>query len=209
MSRKPINLNKTIGITGGIGSGKSVVARILRCNGFYVYDCDSHAKSLMMEDTALKISLETLLVNDIFFPDGQLDRKRIASIIFNNEEMRKEVNGLVHAAVRNDILQFREILEGYFFIEAAILATGGISKFCDEIWMVEAPLEQRYARVSKRDCLKREEIEKRIKSQERELSLLEGNDLIIVENDDEHPLLAKILQMTDKITNKQTYFIPC
>ena len=201
--------NITIGITGGIGSGKSVIARILRCNGFIVYDCDSEARELMNSSLSLKNALKEKFGEDIYLPEGTLDRKKLASIIFYDAEEREYVNGIVHEAVRQDILKLRKEKPGYFFIEAAILGSGGLAPFCDSIWVVEAPLEERYERVKSRDTLSYEEIEKRIESQKKELTLLRNDNLIYIMNDGKHPVLPEVLKLTDKFINNYSYFISC
>lgn len=100
-------------ITGGIGSGKSVVSRVLRLNGYPVYDCDSEAKVLMETDPEVREGLKKILGNDAFFNNGKLNRKFVASIIFSDSEKRREVNGLVHEAVRKDFKVFaRKCSEG-------------------------------------------------------------------------------------------------
>ena len=202
-------MGRTIGITGGIGSGKSIVARVLRCNGFPVYDCDSEAKHIMNKNVAVKTSLKNRLGDDIYHKNGTLDRKKLSVLLFSNEEVRLYVNSLVHEAVRKDIAEKRNQIHGEFFIESAILATGGISPICDKIWVVTAPEPLRIERVKKRDKLSEQEIIGRIKTQERELALLDSNKEVWLENDDNHAMLSKILIMTNKFNHNQTYNISC
>lgn len=198
----------TIGITGGIGAGKSVVSRVLRCNGFVVYDCDSEAKYLMVTDNSLKESLTKRLGKGIYLNNGELNKEKLADLIFNDSDIRNFVNGKVHTAVRNDILNKAKFLKE-FFIESAILATGGIAPYCEQIWVVTAPLEERISRVIRRDKTSTEEIERRILSQKKELELLKNEPVITLDNDNHHSLLKVILQLTKKFNNNQTYTIPC
>lgn len=201
--------NKTIGITGGIGSGKSIVARILRCNGFSVYDCDSEAKYLMKNDKNIKSSLQEKFGSKIYLSDGQLNKTLLSKYLFTDPEIRNYVNSIVHSAVRKDIKEKREKNEGIFFIESAILISGGISNICNEVWIVEAPMESKIRRIANRDNISYEEILQRIKSQEEELELTKNTDFIRIINDNKHPILHLILSLVDKINNKQIYKIIC
>lgn len=188
----------TICITGGIGAGKSVVSRVLRCNGFSVFDCDSEAKSLMTNDEDVKKALLNTLGIPVYLPDGQLDRKTLSSIIFSDEEKRKVVNQIVHKAVKDKIIYERQKTVGTFFIESAIPVTGGLDILCTNIWIVNSPMEERIKRVEKRDGLSRDEIKKRIASQQKELERIPKEKTIDLINDDTHPLLIKVLNLTNK-----------
>ena len=202
-------LNLTIGITGGIGSGKSVVSRVLRCNGFKVYDCDSEAKKLMERDQEVRETLIGRFGNDIYLANGHLNRTLLASYIFTDAANREFVNKVVHSAVRNDIIRLRAQIDGWLFIEAAILASGGISQFCSQVWIVTAPETERIRRVRLRDNLSLEEISKRLRIQERELELLENENTLFLENNGKNPLLPEILTLTNRIKNNQTYILSC
>ena len=201
--------NVTICITGGIGSGKSVVSRLLRCNGLPVFDCDFEAKLLMTRNPEVKKALTNSLGRDIYFEDGSLDRKKLAGMLFSDPEVRKIVNEIVHTGVRKEISECRHRISGTFFIETAIPATGGIASHCDKIWLVEAPLEERLKRVAKRDGLSESEIKKRIEVQDKEFSSLDGAKTIILENSGNNPLLCEILGLIDKNIITQTYNILC
>lgn len=201
-------IDKTTGITGGIGSGKSVVARVLRCNGFYVYDCDSEAKFIMAHDEVVKKALVNKLGDDIFL-DNKLNKAKLSGLIFNNAEVRTAVNEIVHKAVRTDILNKRRDKSGHLFIESAILATGGLTDLCDEIWVIESSRKEREFRLAQRDKISIDEICKRIESQNKEMSLLKNNDVIIIKNESNHPMLTQILKLTDKYKPQQTHIILC
>ena len=201
--------NATIGITGGIGAGKSIISRILRCNGFEVYDCDSKAKQLMQTDNTLKEKLKSLFGDDIYNPPNCLNKKYLAKIIFTDESARAKVNSIVHEVVRNDIRIEREKAGKVFFIESAILASSGLDSFCDSVWMVEAPESLRIERTQKRDNISQEDIINRIQSQQYEMALLNHDKIIILDNDDCHPLLSEVLALTNKNNNNQTYTLSC
>lgn len=199
----------TIGITGGIGSGKSIVSRVLRCNGVYVYDCDFEAKEIMKKNSDVKLMLAHKLGEEIYQKNGDLDRPKLASLIFNNQTIRNFVNKVVHEAVKRDIKEKRKYINGRFFIESAILASSEIACFCKEIWVVRAPLEKRIERVILRDNLDINSILKRVKSQESELSLLDKEKTIEIINDNIHPVLIEVLNKINKLQNYKEYKISC
>lgn len=199
----------TIGITGGIGAGKSVVSRILRCNGFFVYDCDSRAKFLMETDLDIIRDLKEGVGEDIYSPDNRIEKKLLADRMFSDLNVRRYVNSVVHAAVRKDIGRCRREIPGYLFIESAILASSGLDHICNSIWIVEASARKRMERVAKRSNLSASQIEKRMESQARELELLKGGSTIELLNDGNNPILGEILKLTDKFINHQTYILPC
>ena len=199
----------TIGITGGIGAGKSVVSRVLRCNGFRVYDCDLEAKRLMKEDQNLRNALTEKLGCDIYNCDGAINRNLLASLLFSDASVRVFVNSVVHKAVREDIKLRKRKEEGLFFIESALLATSGLTEMCDNIWLVVAPKERRIRRIAKRDNLKTGDIEKRMGSQSEEIKLIEKFHPIVIENDNGNSVLTEVLRLTDKYINNQTYTILC
>ena len=194
-----------IGITGGIGSGKSVVSRILRCNGYEVYDCDSEAKRIMISDALLKESLIKGIGPEIYQSDGSLNKPLLSHLLYSDDKVRIFVNNQVHAAVRRDIMDKKKGIKD-FFIESAILATGGIVPFCDKIWIVTASDKLRIERVKKRDSLTEKEIEKRISAQKEELSLLPHQKSIFVENNDNSPLLTRIFSVLSEEYNDKEEF---
>ena len=193
MSRKT-----TIGITGGIGSGKSVVSRVLRCNGLVVYDCDSEAKIIMVKDKFVKESLIKKLGKDIYTSSGELNRGKLANIIFTDSALRTYVNSIVHEAVRKDIEEKRKRHEGKFFIESAILASSGLVTMCNTVWLVTAPLEERINRVMKRDKSEFASVMQRVSSQEKEMESLPDEKVVIIDNDCHSALLPEIFKLINK-----------
>lgn len=196
---------ETIGITGGIGSGKSVVARLLRCNGYQVYDCDSRARYLMVKDIELKEALILLLGKEIFNSEGNLNKPLLSHLLFSDNDTRLRINALVHEAVRKDIMDKRKKTRDFFFVESAILATGGIVPFCDRIWLVTAPEEVRIQRIKQRDSMTIKEIERRFEVQQQELDLLPIKKTVVFVNDDYHPLLTKIISQLKPINT--SYYV--
>ena len=202
-------MDNTIGITGGIGAGKSVVARVLRCNGFPVYDCDSRAKWLMEKDDKVKSALLSKIGKETFLPDGRINKIFLTQRLFTDTQVRNQVNAIVHDAVRKDIQTKREKIAGLFFIESAILASGGIAPFCSQVWIIESPKEERFQRLFKRDKTNEEEIVKRMRTQEMEIDLLKNYNTLILHNNASEPLLSEVLKLTNKYKNHQTYKISC
>ena len=115
-----------IGITGGIGAGKSVVSRILRLKGYWVYDCDLEAKILMDQDMDVRNALKELFSESIYLEDGTLDRKLMADKIFSDENIRNYVNRIVHSAVKSDFISRAGRNGSPVFVESAILHTSGL-----------------------------------------------------------------------------------
>lgn len=197
---------KKIGITGGIGAGKSIVSRLLRLKGFTVYDCDSAARSLMEQDPEVRNALIELLGTDAF-QDNHLNRQFVAEMIFGDRELRERVNKVVHKAVREDFLRMADREEGAVFIESAIPVTGGLVPLMDEIWVVEADEATRIERVKKRNGLSEEQIVARIKTQQREFDSLPAEKTRYVDNDGESSLILAVeslLQNSEKNRKEKT-----
>lgn len=139
---------RLVGITGGIGAGKSVVSRILRTFGYGVYDCDDRARNLMENEGTLKEMLRRHFGFDVI---GEIiDRRALADIIFNNEEDRLWLNGCVHSAVREDLERWMGEDAGNLFVECAILYESHLCEMCAQIWYVEAPADVRLQRAMAR-----------------------------------------------------------
>ena len=181
-------------ITGGIGSGKSVVSRILRILGFPVYDCDSRAKALMDADEIIKQQIINDIDRETIASDGSIDRRRLASIVFADAEKLAALNAIVHSAVRLDIRRWADRHDcRHIFVETAILFQSGLNETVSDEWRVCAPDETRIQRVMKRNSLSREEVEARIASQ---IYVLEAGmripPLHEIINDDIHAVIPQI-----------------
>lgn len=141
-----------VGITGGIGSGKSTVCKIFKILGIPVYSADDRAKWLMAHDPALKSKLSETFGPDTFLPDGILNRAFLAKEVFSDPEKVKKINALVHPAVGQDFKSWAEKQNApYILKEAALLFETGASKELDKIITVSSPLKIRMARVLMRD----------------------------------------------------------
>ncbi|MCC8036188.1 MAG: dephospho-CoA kinase [Rikenellaceae bacterium] len=156
-----------IGLTGGIGSGKSTIARIFRALGIPVYDSDSRAKSLM-HGAELRERIAALFGPESY-SGGQLNTAYIASLVFADRQLLGRLNGIVHPAVMRDfgLWAARKERAGYAYVvqENAILFDHGFDRDMDFTVTVSAPAQERIARASQRDGLKTEEIGRRIANQ--------------------------------------------
>lgn len=194
-----------IGITGGIGSGKSYISELMCKKGIPVFDSDSEAKSLMIRDHKIISSLKALLGEDAYI-NGEINKPLMISYIFSSPENTEKINSIVHPRVKEEFISWSEEKnnEGYNIvaIESAILFESGFDSIVDKIVTVHAPLETRISRVIKRDNTTREKILDRIKSQIDESLKLEKSDFII-ENDGEKSPEAQIDAIISLLSNKR------
>ena len=181
----------TIGITGGIGSGKSVVCRILRMWRYPVYDSDSEAKRLMNTSGEIRSRLMALLGHDIY-TDAGLDRNRMAALVFKDRDILNQVNAIVHPAVHRDFTEWAKRQDSKLvFLESAILYESGLADALSSVWCVAAPADIRIARTMARNRCSREEVMERISKQMSDEEMAEKSDEIIY-NDDSHSLLLQL-----------------
>lgn len=188
-----------IGITGGIGSGKSVVSRLLGVLGIPVYLSDVETKRLMVADRSIREGLVGLLGEEVYV-DGELNKPLLASYLFSSSEHARQVNGIVHPRVKED---FRRWSQGHAAfpvvgMESAILVESGFAGEVDGIVMVYAPKEIRIERAIRRDASSRELIEKRVRSQMDDEEKRGYADFVIV-NDGETPLIPQVLNLLASI----------
>jgi len=134
-----------IGITGGIGSGKSTIAKALVKRGLTVYDCDKEAKRIIAEDEEVRKAIVALLGEDSFV-NGQYNTAYVAKRVFEDKSLLEQLNGIVHPAVRRDIEKKQPDL-----VESAILFEAGMADLCEKVIVVEAPEDVRIARTIARD----------------------------------------------------------
>lgn len=190
-----------IAITGGIGSGKSVVSRILASMGYEVYDTDSRAKMLMDQSDAVKERLVRHFGENVVV-DGKINRPLLSSIVFGDTEKLRQLNTIVHHLVINDInCNFaRNECERPKFVETAILYQSGLDKYVDAVWEVTAPESVRVVRVMRRNGLTAEQVSARIASQQHtpRYPLPEVHQLV---NDNRQPLLPQILKLISQIVD--------
>ncbi len=186
-----------VGLTGGIGSGKTYVARIFSQLGIPVYHADERAK-VLMHTMPIKTALVNKFGNSIY-PEGELDRKALAAIIFNNDEALSFVNALVHPAVKND---FQNWLAGqdapYVLKEAAILFETGGDAELDQMILVVAPQSLRLHRVLQRDGGSEAQVLERMSKQWPDERKQKRANFCIF-NDEEQLLLPQILSVHENL----------
>ena len=181
-------------ITGGIGSGKSYVSRVLRLKGFKVYDCDLRAREIMNSSLEIRAAIAGELGEECVNPDGSLHRPRIAERVFGSDGARKWLNSLVHGHVRRDIEAWLEenAREKRLFIETAIPTTSRILEMCREVWIVVCIEEERIRRVVERDGITPEQAKARIEAQQGEYEAIPQRISRRVVNNEDEPLLPQI-----------------
>lgn len=196
------DLGYIIGIAGGIGSGKSVVSRMLRLMGHAVYDCDSEARRLMEGSDAILDFIAREISPEAVTEAGgsrMIDRGRLAAVIFSDATKRHSLDAVVHAAVREDVARRACSLspDGTpLFVESAILATGGLAAMCRRIWIVDTPdREIRLERIMTRSGCSREEAEARMRSQAEEAAKLQAFHPETVMNAPDTPLMPQIRRL--------------
>lgn len=189
-----------LGITGGIGSGKSVVSRLLQAMDIPVYQTDDEAKRLMVEDSVIRHELCNLVGNDVYRTDLSLNRPLLANFIFGYPERLAKVNAIVHPRVKEDFLRWAERHNDFPLtgMECAILYESGFDATVDKVLLVTAPLELRVQRAVKRDSTQAEQIRKRIKHQWDDTCLANKADFVVL-NDEETPLLPQITKMLQQL----------
>ena len=184
-----------IGITGGIGSGKSVIARQLRKMGYEVYDTDSEAKRLIVEDAHVREQMTALFGEEVY-QDGVYQTALVAQQVFADKNLLAKLNAIVHPAVKADIIsKFRSLGvlseplkrdSGFFFIECAILFQAGFDVLCDKVVAVTAPEDIRLERVIARDHSDMNKVRARMRAQEAEKVLARAD--IVINNDGTTPI---------------------
>lgn len=156
---------KIIGLTGGIGSGKTTVARMFEELGVPVYYADDEAKKLNDTSETIKTGLTNLLGNELY-KEGKLDRKKLAEIIFSDKKILEKVNQIIHPEVAAHFKEWVSRQKSpYVLKEAAILFESGSYQFCDAVILVTAPEEERILRVMQRDNVTREQVMARMRNQ--------------------------------------------
>jgi dephospho-CoA kinase len=187
-----------IGITGGIGSGKSTVAKAFEVLGIPVYYADDAAKRLMNEDEELKEKIKDQFGN-VVYKDGKLDKKHLADIVFTYPEKLKVLNALVHPATLKDAaLWMQQQTSPYCIKEAALIFESGAQQQLDYVIGVTAPAPLRIQRTMQRDGISREEVIARLDKQIDETIKMKLCDFVII-NDEQQMLLTQIIQLHEKL----------
>jgi dephospho-CoA kinase len=187
-----------LGITGGIGSGKTSVCRVFNVLGIPVFSADYEAQKIMNEDRKIKKGVNGIAGKNIYH-DGKLDRMELASLIFNDPVSLKKVNALVHPVVFDHFIQWAEKQTApYVIMEAAILFESGGSKLVDRVATIVAPVEERISRVTLRNKLTREQVMDRIRNQMTDEERIKRSDYVI-NNSENEMIIPVILKINDDI----------
>lgn len=196
-------MNKTdsqrlIAITGGIGTGKSVVCRILSVMGHDVYDCDSRAKQLMDNDLSIIKAIEADVCPEAV-KNNKIDRCLLAERVFSDKLLLSNLNSIVHSAVIADFMQWSKDRR-IAFVETAILYTSGMDNVVTEVWNVTAPVELRICRIKLRNPgLSEAQILKRIESQQCEMHPTAPHASVFpINNDDCQAILPQIERLLQR-----------
>ncbi|WP_298223004.1 dephospho-CoA kinase [Flavobacterium sp.] len=192
-------MTKIIGLTGGIGSGKTTIAQYFKSLGIPVYIADDEAKKMLDVPTIQKEIKETF--GEVVFENGAISRPKLASVVFENPEKLKVLNGIIHPAVKEHFKDWfvQHSNNPIVIREAAILFESGSYLDCDKIITVVAPLETRIQRVLSRDKTTREAVLNRIKNQWTDEMRIAKSDFVIENND-----LSNAKEQVDKILKKLT-----
>ncbi len=213
---------KTLCVTGGIGSGKSVVCRMLASRGWPVYDCDSRTKMLYDSDPVLLADVQEAMRpfaggKKLTDPQGRLDRKALAGVIFGNEAALAALEAVVHPAVLRDFVAWRDeqlrksgpdaVADGFVVMESAIILQKPLFKdVIDIVLLVDAPMSVRRERAAKRDGLAEEAVAARMAGQTLLNDISEGRvkapaDYVLLNDGTEAQLADKLENILNKILN--------
>lgn len=184
---------RLIAVTGGIGSGKSVICRMLTEKGLYVYDCDSQAKRIVDSDKSIIAAIGNEVCRPAVRADGTLDRKTLAEAVFSNPDKLASLNNIVHGAVIDDIKSWRDsrIDAPHLFVETAILYQSNLDKIVDQVWEVTAPEEIRIMRACRRDNAEAVAVRARIEAQKIYVGTPHP-DIHVIINDNITPVLPQV-----------------
>lgn len=188
-----------LAITGGIGSGKSVVSHMMEIMGVPVYDCDRHAKELMITDASIVKGLTRMFGNECYNEDGTLNRGYVASRIFTDDDNIKRVNALVHPVVKSDFERWASMQASpVVAVETAVLYESGIIESVDKVLVVWADKETCIQRTIKRSGMSRNQVVSRMQKQMLADEMLLLSDFSIY-NDNGSPLLPVIRSLLDEL----------
>ncbi len=185
-----------VGITGGIGSGKTLVCTIFRQLGIPVYEADAEARKLFDTEPAILEKIKKEFSEDVFDKKEKLDRQKLSALVFSDTSALKKLNKIVHPFV---ISHFEEWISQhqtspYILKEAAILFESGTDKDCNKIITISAPVELRIQRTMQRDKRTKEEVEQIIKQQWSDEEKIKRSDFVIV-NDDQQLVIPQVLDI--------------
>lgn len=185
-----------VGITGGIGSGKSTVCAVFELLGIPVFYADEEAKKIVGNDAEVLVQVIAEFGKDVLNEEGKPDRKKLASIVFNDDKKLKILSAIIHPAVTKRFLVWCKEKESspYVLKEAAILFESTANVLVDRVITVSTPVELRIKRVMMRDHSTSEEIKRRMKNQMSDEEKIKISDFVIV-NDEQKFLIEQVLSI--------------
>lgn len=190
---------EAIGLTGGIGSGKSLIARILKIIGYPVYVSDREASRLMDTHPDIRRDMINRFGESVYTNDGHINKPELADMIFKDAQALSDVNKIVHPRVMEDFRQWsNQQTAPLVFFESAILFEAGLEDFFRHTICVTAPLEARIQRVIMRDKTQTEKVKERIRNQMDETEKCKRADFVIY-NDEQHPLMEQVEETIKKL----------
>ncbi len=196
--KKESNSVFKLGVTGGIGSGKTSVCRVFNILGIPVFSADQEAREIMEKEDGVIRRINSITGRDLY-SGGSLDRKALATLIFNNHTLLEKVNSLVHPAVIDHFLKWEKVQSSpYVIMEAAILFESGASKYVDKIAAIIASPEERLQRVIQRSNLTKEQVLERMRNQMDDEERMKLSDYVI-SNSENDMIIPEILKIHEDI----------
>jgi dephospho-CoA kinase len=193
-----------LGVTGGIGSGKTSVCRVFNLLGIPVFSADPEAKQIMESDEGIIRRINSIAGKNLY-ANGSLDRMELAALIFNDHTLLEKVNSLVHPVVLDHFISWdKKQTAPYVIMEAAILFESGASKLVNKIAAVVAPMEERIIRVISRNSLTREQIVERIRNQIDDETMIKSSDYVIYNSENDMIIPAILLIHEEILTSIKT-----
>ena len=192
---------RVIGLTGGIGTGKSTASEYLRKQGFSIIDADRISREIVEPGTLLLKELEKNFGSGIIKDDGTLDRKALAAIVFSDKEKKSRLDGLMHGHILDEIE--RKISESQsgegrgIIVDAPLLFETGLEKKCDQVWLITADEKLRFLRVCERDGMDPEEVRARIQNQMADEEKKERAHRIVDKSGSKEALLAQLAELIE------------
>lgn len=188
-----------VGITGGIGSGKSTACKVFRALGIPVFEADAEARKLQNTDPVIRQQLIELFGTDVYLQDQTINRKFLAPIVFNNPNLLLKLNEIIHLVVRKAFYDWYEKQDApYILHEAAILFETGFYKMMDKTITIATDENQRIERVMKRDGVTDQQVIARLRNQWTDEERIKHADFVIHNNDDEL-IVPQIITIDKKI----------
>lgn len=197
-----------VGITGGIGSGKTTACKVFEVLGIPIFYADTVAKEIMTQDTLLIEGVKAAFGNESYFEDGKLNNKHIAGIVFNNDQALSQLNALVHPAVFRAFDAWEATIPStvpYTLKEAAILFESGSYKLCDTTILVTAPYEVKLKRLMHRDGVTETQVKARMDKQLSDEEKTKMADHFII-NDEQQSIIEQVLALHQEFLNAAEEF---